>query len=842
MVSESGNIRQRLKEGDLVTRGGGRRRVVSGLLGLVLLAWPIAQPVPLVASRQALQPADVVSQQALIKRYCVTCHNDAAKTAGLSLEQLGISDVASNAHIWEKVVRKMNSGAMPPAGLPQPSLSERQSLVGTLVNALDRAAASAPNPGRPGAHRLNRAEYANAIRDLLALEVDVRSLLPSDDAVHGFDNIADILFVSPGLLERYLSVARKISRLAVGDSAISSTEETFEVAKDEEQGDLASDALAFGTRGGLAIRHNFPLDAEYAFRVRLKRSQGLFGMVLGVYEDNQIEVTLDGERIELFDIPAYQPNGLAAVIAQNYESAKADDHLQFRVPVKAGQHIVGVALRKTTKALEGVALEDLPPGDTGLMGFQEPMAVRTLSITGPLTAAGAGDTPSRRRIFVCHPSTQTDERNCATKIVGSLARRAYRRPVTSPDVDALLQFYDAARKNGGFERGIQAAIERLLVDPDFLFRVEFDPADVAEGRPYPISDLELASRLSFFLWSSIPDDQLLDVAAHRKLRSSVDVQVRRMLKDPKSTALVENFASQWLWQRNLRTAHQPDSRAFPEFDESLRKAFLEETRLFIETQIREDRGLPELLTANYTFLNERLARHYRIPDIYGSHFRRVQLEDGIRGGLLTQGSVLTVTSYATRTSPVVRGRWILENVLGMPPPPPPPNVPGLDEDRSANSSATMRERMEKHRRNAVCASCHAKMDPLGFSMENFDGVGAWRTTDGNKPIDVSGAMPDGQKYQGVGELRKLLGDRREAFVTTVTEKLLTYAIGRELYASDQPAIRQIIREAATSDYRWSAIVSGIARSLPFQMRVKMSSEPLGSAQARNAPGTVKGQR
>jgi mono/diheme cytochrome c family protein len=773
--------------------------------------------------KAAGQPATaaLASQQALVARYCVSCHSDRLKTGGLSLERLSLGSVGEHAPVWEKVVRKLRAGAMPPAGSPRPARSDSDALAVAVETALDRAAAASPNPGRPGVHRLNRAEYANAIRDLLDLEIDGRSFLPSDDAMFGFDSIADVLSVSPGLLERYLSAAGRISRLAVGDPTIAPTESTFDISKDVEQNDRAGDDLPFGTRGGMAIRHDFPVDGEYGFRVFLQRTTANYESVFGLHESNRIEVSLDGDLVTVFDMPARASGDIGkAISANDFSATHADKDLHIRVAVKAGLHVVGVALMNTTRALEGLELEDLPPGDSALMNVTERMGIRRLAITGPFSVIGPGDAASRKRIFSCRPVKVEDEMPCARKVLATLAQRAYRRPPKPDDLDTLLTFFKTGRSGGSFDAGIQKALERVLVDPDFLFRCEYDPATVAGGTPYPISDVELASRLSFFLWSTIPDDELLAVASRGRLRvpAVLEEQVRRMLKDPRSKALVENFASQWLWQRNLRTL-APDPYAFPEFDDSLRQAFEQETRLFVESQIAEDRGLPDLLTANYTFVNERLARHYGIPNIYGNNFRRVTLPDATRGGLLGQGSILMVTSYSTRTSPVVRGKWILENILGSPPPNPPANVPPLKDDGHGKAAGSMRERMEQHRQSPACASCHARMDPIGFSLENFDGIGAWRTTDAGVTIDSTGIMPDGRTYQGLSGLRNILSASHDRFVATVAEKLLIYALGRGVDFYDQPAIRRIVRDAAANDYRWSSIVLGIAKSVPFQMRI-----------------------
>jgi cytochrome c551/c552 len=776
----------------------------------------------------AIVSSSAPSPSHLVQKYCVSCHNSKRRTAGLSLEVIDFAQItAENAPILEKVVRKLRSGAMPPAGMPRPDTATYHRLASMIEVALDTAAASRPNPGRPAIHRLNRAEYHNAIRDLLALEIDTQSLLPADDAAHGFDNIADHLSVSPSLLERYLSAARKISRLAVGDPAIPPVAETYTLPPHLEQYDRMGEDLPFGTRGGLAVRHHFPADGEYVFKIRLRKDE--IAQIIGLVEPNQIDLRLDGVRLSLFTIEPDQTGG-----QRSYDPDRVLRHEQieaglvFRVPVKAGTRQVAVAIPQKTVALEGLRPRRLLFFGGGVFLTFGPgeMGVQSLTIEGPFDVTGVGDTPSRQRIFVCRPRNQSDEVPCARQILSTLARRAYRRPVAEQEVRTLLTFYNAGRREGDFEAGIRRALERLLVSVDFLFRTEPDPDNVAPGAVYRLPDLELASRLSFFLWSSIPDDRLLDVAAARKLTNPevLEAEARRMLRDERSSALVNNFAAQWLFLRNVQAA-KPDRYAFPDFDDNLREAFQQETELFVASQLREDRSVVELLTANYTFLNERLALHYGIPNVYGSHFRRVSLPDGQRAGLLGHGSILTATSYANRTSPVLRGKWLLENILGAPPPPPPPNVAALPEDdESGGRGLSVRERMEQHRKNAVCASCHAQMDPFGLALENFDAVGRWRTSDAGSPIDASAIMPDGTKFHGATGLRQVLADRRDEFVRTFTEKLLTYALGRGLEYFDGPAVRNIVREASRHDYKWSSIVLGIVKSTPFQMSVR-SVEP-----------------
>jgi hypothetical protein len=736
---------------------------------------------------------------------------------------MDLEDVSHNPEAWEKVVRKLRAGVMPPAGMPRPDRAGYHSVIGFLETGLDRAAVATPNPGRPVLHRLNRNEYANAIRDLLALDVDGKSLLPGDDSGYGFDNIADVLKVSPGLLDRYLSAAQKIARVAIGDSTMRPTVATYKVPYLVlRQDERVSEDLPFGSRGGVAIRHYFPLDGEYAIKMRLQRKEFNAGAeIRGLDVKNQIDLRLDGARVKLFtlDVRAYGT-------VDTYED-HGDDGLEIRVPVKAGTRVIGITFPKTTWYVEGVVPSLLPAGSNAYASGKKSdlsygkieSGVDQVDIAGPFDARVADDTASRRQIFVCRPTAPKDEEPCAKKILSTLARSAYRRPAMDEDVQTLLGFYRSGRSNSDFDAGIRRALERLLTDPDFLFRVQRDPANVAPGAVYRIDDFELASRLSFFLWSSIPDDQLLDLAGHSKLKDPVvlEQQVRRMLGDARSKALVNNFFGQWLYLRNIPTAAR-DSKEFPDWDENLREAFQRETELFLESQLREDRSATELLTANYTFVNERLARHYGIPNMYGNQFRRVTFSDDRRGGLLGQGSVLTVTSYANRTSPVFRGKWLLENILGTPPPPPPPNVPPFPEADGKSQPTSVRARMEEHRKNPVCASCHSMLDPMGFALENFDAIGAWRTTEASAPIDASGALPDGSKFDGPATFRKALLANREAFMLTLTEKLLTYSLGRGAEYYDMPAVRAITREAASSDDRWSALILSLVKSMPFQMR------------------------
>ena len=801
---------------------------------------PIVAVCTVYATQSAAPSSSVPVARATLDRYCVTCHNQKRPTADLALDTLDLNNAAANARTLEKVAARLRSRTMPPVGLPRPDRSTYDTVAGSIEAALDAHSAAHPDPGRPVIHRLNRAEYANAVRDLLSLDVDVRALLPADDSGYGFDNISDVLSLSPALLERYMSAAGKISRLAVGDAAVRPSVQTYSVPQTLLQRDRMSEAMPFGTRGGASVRHYFPADGEYEIRIRLQRTHA--SQIRGLGEPNDIELRLDRRRVRQFTVGGDGPRDPWSAVpsASPYEQT-ADDKLIARVSITAGAHDLAVAFPEKTGLPEGPREPELSVATYEYAGDRdEAMGVATIDITGPFSAAGVGDTASRRRIFVCRPSAGSEDA-CAATILRTLARRAYRRPVGDADLDALLQFYRAGRStatpsesptaavngsraatlNGSpnsFEAGIEFALRAMLVDPDFLFFVERDPAGVAPGSLYRVSDLQLASRLSLFLWSSIPDDELLTLAEQKRL-SDPDVlgrQVERMLGDPRASALVSNFAGQWLHLRNMRSV-TPDPEAFPEFDENLRDALRQETELFIQHQLRENRGVVELLTADYTFLNERLARHYGVAGIWGPQFRRVQVDDPARRGLFGQGSILTVTSYANRTSPTLRGKWVLENLLAAPPPAPPPNVPSLD-DGSATEGLSVRERMEQHRRNAVCASCHAQMDPFGLALENFDAVGKWRTRDGQAAIDATTSLPDGSAFEGPAGLRKLLADQPDRFAAAITDKLLTYALGRGVEYHDRPAIRRIVHDAAPGGYTWSALVTGIIRSTPFQMR------------------------
>jgi len=771
----------------------------GGLLFVVVAAnAPHAQVRPevrLTASAQAtaVKKPDTTStatnDQALVDKYCATCHNARTLSGNLSLAGLDVTAPADHPETFEKVIRKVRAGLMPPAGMPRPERATLDGFAGRLETNLDRAAALAPNPGSHLLHRMNRTEYANAIRDLLHLDVDATTLLPADDSSEGFDNIADALRVSPALVERYTSAAVKVSRLAVGNLLLTASTATYRVPGDLAQSNHL-DGLPLGTRGGTLIEHTFPLDAEYSFRIRIRGAA--IGLAAANLQGEEIEISLDGERIKL--VPA---------------TATID----LKLPMKAGPHTLGVTFVRKP-----------PPGaDEVWEIFATNSGVQSVAITGPLMPSGVGDTPSRQRIFVCRPASAADESACAKRILATVARRAFRQPVSDADVQLLTTFYETGRQNGGFDAGIEQGLARVLVDPRFVFRLEREPAGTVEEKPYRISDLELASRLSFFLWSSIPDDQLLDVAVAGKLHEPavLEQQTRRMLADSKARALVTNFGGQWLYLRELKNA-RPETTGF---SENLRQSLRRETEMLLESIVREDRSVIDVLNADYTFVDETLARHYGIPSVRGSRFRRVAVTDEARRGLLGHGSFLLVTSVANRTSPVSRGKWVLENLLGVAPPLPPPNVPAIDESPEAAKASSLRQKMEIHRGNPTCAACHRIMDPIGFTLENFDLVGRWRTRDGNAPIDATSELFDGTPLDGPVSLRNALLARSDVFVRTATEKLMTYGTGRALKYYDMPVVRQIARDAATNDYRFSSLVLGIVKSEPFQMKMKSKSAP-----------------
>jgi mono/diheme cytochrome c family protein len=865
-----------------------RWQTVACVLGA---AWLVAAGVsrsPLQAQSGSPAVGAAAAQRAVFQQYCASCHNERLKKAGtvpVALDDPALWDIAAHAPVWEKVVLKMRAGVMPPAGAPRPDRAARGAFLGWLEGELDRAAAARPDPGRTEPfHRLNRTEYRNAIRDLLALDIDVSSMLPADDASYGFDNIAGVLKMSPTLMEQYLAAAQRVSRLAVGAPAPAPSIEYVRITDDLPQ-DVHLPGMPFGTRGGTQVTHVFPVDADYEIRVRIARD--LNEGVPAYTEDQHVEINIDGVRVGGFTLPGVTPpaprqggagnrtggaaparggaaapargggaaparaggppaapadgnqeperpqisqidGGIRVSARQREERNKADESWNLRIPIKAGPRTLTVTFTNRTSALdETTRLPFLRPYPAGvnIPETRKGVHLRSVEIAGPYNVTGPGDTPSRRLIFTCRPSNGSNVSNvpnasndlCAQRILSTLARRAYRRPVTDADVAPLMAFY---REGDRFDEGMQRAIRRLLVSPEFLMRVERDPAGAKAGTPYRVSDVELASRLSFFLWSSIPDDELLAAAERGQLRDQavLSAHVKRMLADKRSEAFVTNFAGQWLFLRNLH-AVVPVQVIFPDFDDTLRQAFRRETELFVDSLVREDRSVLDLLRADYTFLNERLAGHYGIPNVKGSHFRRVSLGAGsARSGILGQGSILTVTSYPDRTSPVVRGKWILENLLGTPPPPPIPNVGDLKPTSGDGIVLSMRQRMEQHRRSPVCASCHAMMDPLGLSLENFDAVGKWRTLgESSATIDASGVFPDGTKFQGASGLKQMLL-QSDRFVPTVAEKMLTYALGRGLEYYDAPAVRAIVRNAGRDDYRFSSMITGIVQSPPFTMR------------------------
>jgi Protein of unknown function (DUF1592)/Protein of unknown function (DUF1588)/Protein of unknown function (DUF1585)/Protein of unknown function (DUF1587)/Protein of unknown function (DUF1595)/Planctomycete cytochrome C len=768
-------------------------------------------------SQAATSPQDgPTGVTATLQKYCVTCHSDRLKTGGLVIDPASVAQPAKNAELWENVLQKLKTRAMPPPRLPRPDEATYNRTVSYLETSLDSAASSHPQPGDlPYLHRLTRTEYQNAVRDLLGVdnlpkEMDYATLLPADNSSSEFDNIADLLFLSPVIMQRYLNAARKISRLAVGDPNMAVMVNIHRLPVQMPQ-DARLEDLPVGTRGGLAVHSYFPLDADYAFKI---------DMAGFVRQPQQIEITVDGERREMATVGDAGQRGPKPL-------------LEFRLPVKAGPRLIGVTFLLRTEAFDEATVRPRTRGRGTLP------AIGAVTISGPFNPSGPGDTPSRRKIFVCQPSSPAEEMPCAKQILSTLAARAYRRPVSDIDLHDLLPFYEKARGQADFERGIEEAVERLLVSPQFLYRVERDPASIAPATPYRISDLELASRLSFFIWSSLPDDELRNLAAAGKLREPgvLEQQVKRMLTDPRADSLVTNFAEQWLFLRDLKTK-DPDLYLFRDFDETLRDAMVEETRLFVTSVLRENRGVLDLLTANYTFVNERLAEHYGIANIQGSDFQKVTFPaDSQRGGLLGQASILTLTSYSTRTSPVLRGKYVLQNLLASPPPPPPPNVPALKtEGNNTGETLTMRQAMEAHRANPACASCHARMDPIGFAMENFDAVGRWRDSDDGKAIDVSGVLTDGSKFNGIAGLKQMLLRDPDRFVGALTQKLLMYAIGRNVQYYDLPAVREIVRQAAKSNYQFSSLVIGVAESVPFQMRQSQPAENQPSVAAlRSAP-------
>ena len=809
-------------------------------------------PMAVSAQGSAATPHDPATARALLQRYCLACHTEAREARGLvpvAFDRLDAADLGADGDVWERIVRKMRLGMMPPAGRPRPAPDVHEQFLGGLEGALDAAAAERPDPGRPAVRRLTTPEYRNAVRSLLDLEVDEGWLLfpPDDVSQEGFSTDAEVLSVSPALFDRYLSAANRISRLAVGDPAIGPgfAAATYSTPRLLYQDDRMSDDLPFGSRGGLAVRHYFPLDGEYRVKIRLRRM--IYDYVVGMGTPQQIEVRLDGRLVRRFTVGGADRVGYPSAYSffgtirgdpawEQYVSIDADAELEVMVPASGGEHVVGVSFVAARTEATGVLERRLSGFSLSGLGFYHGhAAVDRVEIAGPYDPAGPGDTASRRRVFVCRPAgaagaaagggaaaeaaAAEDEERCAGEILSALGRRAYRRPLADDDLDTLLAFYEQGRAEGGFEAGIRKGIERLLVAPEFLFRIERDPPGVPPATAYRLSDLELASRLSLFLWSDIPDEPLLEAAEAGRLAEpdELDRQVERMLADSRARALVDNFASQWLQLGRVRGVI-PDADVFYEFDENLRADLERETTLFLESQLLGDRGVMALFDADYTFVNERLARHYGLNPVYGERFRRVPV-GGDRTGLLGHASLLAVTAYPTRTSPVLRGKWLLDNVLGMPPAEPPADVPALEENHGASAPRTMRERMERHRANPACAACHRMMDPPGFALEHFDAIGRWRATDEyGAPVDAAGALADGTAVDGPAALRHAVLAHETSVVRTVTEKLLTYAVGRRMEWFDQPAIRRIVRDAEAGGYRWSSIIRGIVESVPFQMR------------------------
>jgi hypothetical protein len=791
----------------------------------------------------------LATQRTFLNKYCVGCHNDKLRTAGLSLANVNLSDVRQSGEVLEKVVRKVGSRAMPPAGAPKSDKATADAFVTSLETSLDKAAAAHPNPGRPMMlHRLNRTEYLNAVRDLFQADLNPRdaALLPADDTSFGFDNNGDVLGLSPLLLERYLSAANRVTATVLGPTGtIEADVYTQRVDYTVSQREW-KEGLPFGTRGGTTFTYRFPVDGEYSIRVKLQRRTNTVMGLDNIDPPQRLEMLVDGARVGLFafnttetvkesatatleELLALPPRAVKQLtkVERDRHAETADATLEVRLTVKAGERQISAAFLTRFEPLPDDLQQPLASGQGGPPRL---MGVEAVTVAGPFKADGSPDAPSRRRILTCKPTAPADETACAKKILEPLAHRAFRRPVAGGEMDQLLTAYGQGRKEGTFEAGIASGIRRLLMDPAFLFRLERDPASVGPNTPYRISDLELASRLSFFLWSTIPDEPLRAAAERGQLKDPavLNSQVRRMLADPRARNLVTNFGSQWLQLRVTEAAH-PDPIIFTDFDNGLRQAFVKETELLLQSVLLSDRSVLDLLNAKYTFVNERLASHYGIPGVYGDQFRRVEVNDGVRGGLLGQGSILTATSYPNRTSPVLRGKWVLDTLLGSPPPPPPPDVPALPEAGEGVKVVSVRERLAEHRKNPVCASCHSRMDPLGFALENFDATGRWRTVETNGPadlnpqkIDSSGQLQDGTKFEGVNGLRQVLNERSDEFVYTMTEKLLTFALGRGADWYDAPSIRAAVRAARKDDYRFSALVTAIVTSQPFQMRLSQN--------------------
>ena len=772
------------------------------------------------------QQGSPAAEQAVLNKYCVTCHSTKLHAGGLSLQDADLNNLPAAAETWEKMIRKLRTGSMPPQGMPRPDAPAIDALASFLETSLDRAAAAKPDPGHAAMHRLNRAEYANAIHDLVGLDVDATALLPPDDESNGFDNIADVLRMSPSLMERYLSASWNISREAVGNMNIAPATTTYRVRPDLSQ-DQHIEGLPLGTRGGILVHHYAPLDAEYVIKLRLWRNT--FDLMRGMEDTHQIEISVDGNQVRLVTAGGHD-EFLKMTANPGVFGADLDKQLTVRIPLKAGPHVIAAStILRSHAEKDDLVKPFLRTTIDGLDIMGDP-SVDRLTVEGPLNPTGPGQTPSRAKIFVCTPQNEKQELPCARKIIATLLRQAYRRPIKDGDLETPLSFYQRRRNGkGSFDAGIESALQFVLSSPEFLFRFEPDPADLAVGAAYQLGDIALASRVSFFLWSRPPDQELLNLAGQGKLHEHavLDQQVKRMLADGRSDALVDNFAEQWLFLRNLKNS-SPDPQIFPDFDDNLRQAMREETKLFFQSIVREDRSVMDLLNADYTFVNERLARHYGIPNVYGSQFRRVALTSEDRRGLLGQGSILTVTSYPNRTSPVQRGKWILTNLLGIPPTPPPPNVPALKEN-GEGKPLSLRERMEQHRADPVCAGCHKVMDPIGFALENFDGVGQWRTVDDGAHIDPSGTLYNGAKVDGPAALRNMLASHSDVFVGVMTEKLVTYALGRGVQYNDMPAVRKIVHDAGAHDFHFSSLVLGTVESVPFEMKIKTAGAPVDSS-------------
>ncbi len=820
-----------------------RKRWVNGFLALLSGGWLVAASGSMRAAAAA-QRSDASASAAtssparpVVEKYCYRCHNQRLRTAGLALDTADAEHVSGDAEVWERVIRKLRAGTMPPPGMPRPDQPTNRAVISWLETELDKSAAAHPNPGRSArVHRLNRFEYQSAVADLLGLDVDVSDLLPMDNTYEeGFDNNVSQLSVSPALVDRFLSASRHISSVAVGIAPEGPTVERYKVHLNLIQDERVSEDLPFGSQGGIAVHHNFPADGEYHIKIRLQTNYNDY--IRGMGRPHDLDVRLDGALIKRFTIGGEDhgtpgPSGYGGNIQmgtgwENYMH-HADDNLEVTFAAKTGPGVIGLSFVRDR--IEPEKISQPRAWGFALATNEYPfghMSVSRFDITGPLNPVGRGPTPSRARLFACEPHTRQEEQPCARRILSTLARRAYRRPIGASDIEPLLAAFSAGRKKGDFDLGIQYAIRALLVDPSFLLRIESEPTSAARGGVEPVTDLELASRLSFFLWSSVPDDELQNLAVRGTLSQPkvFEQQVRRMLADRRSTrSLVGNFAAQWLQLRSIHDVFR-DPEIFPEFDENLRNGFEQETTLFVEHTLRRDTSVLELLSANYSFLNERLARHYGVANVYGERLRRVELpSDSPRGGLLGQGSILTLTSYANRTSPVVRGKWLMQTILGMGPPTPPANVPALPERGGGNIPVSVRARLEQHRKNPSCATCHAPMDPMGFALENFDGIGAWRTADDGAAIDASAIMPNGTTFEGPVGLKELLSSQPEQFASTVSEKLLAFALGRALEYYDRPAVRKIVRDSAPGGYKWSFIIMGVVNSAPFRMKAS-GSEP-----------------